>query len=108
MRWTRRISRNDAGSPRRLSAARGPTCATYDDRVAIPGSARLAGYSNLKLIADLDPKVVKLDRALVQDLHRKPRQQKLVSMVVRLCNELRSVNRKGCRGEELVSQEFSG
>ena len=47
-----------------------------------------AGYSNLKLIADLEPKVVKLDRALVQDLHRKPRQQKLVSLVVHLCNEL--------------------
>jgi EAL domain-containing protein (putative c-di-GMP-specific phosphodiesterase class I) len=47
-----------------------------------------AGYSNLKLIADLEPKVVKLDRALVQDLHRKPRQQKLVSIVVYLCNEL--------------------
>ncbi|MGO9835751.1 MAG: EAL domain-containing protein [Polyangiaceae bacterium] len=47
-----------------------------------------AGYSNLKLIADLEPKVVKLDRALVQDLHRKPRQQKLVSLVVHLCKEL--------------------
>ncbi len=47
-----------------------------------------AGYSNLKLIADLEPKIVKLDRALVQDLHRKPRQQKLVSIVVHLCNEL--------------------
>ena len=47
-----------------------------------------AGYSNLKLIADLEPKVVKLDRVLVQDLHRRPRQQKLVSMVVRLCGEL--------------------
>jgi EAL domain-containing protein (putative c-di-GMP-specific phosphodiesterase class I) len=50
-----------------------------------------AGYSNLKLIADLDPKVVKLDRALVQDLDRRPRQQKLVSMVVRLCHELGAV-----------------
>jgi EAL domain-containing protein (putative c-di-GMP-specific phosphodiesterase class I) len=47
-----------------------------------------AGYSNLKLIADLEPKVVKLDRALVQDLHRKPRQQTLVAIVVHLCNEL--------------------
>lgn len=47
-----------------------------------------AGYSNLRLIADLEPKIVKLDRALVQDLHRKPRQQKLVSIVVHLCNEL--------------------
>jgi len=47
-----------------------------------------AGYSNLKLIADLQPKVVKLDRMLVQSLHQKPRQQKLVSIVVHLCNEL--------------------
>ena len=36
-----------------------------------------AGYSNLKLIADLQPRVVKLDRNLIQDLDRKPRQQKL-------------------------------
>jgi EAL domain-containing protein (putative c-di-GMP-specific phosphodiesterase class I) len=47
-----------------------------------------AGYSNLNLIADLEPSVVKLDRKLVQDLHRKPRQQKVVAMVVRLCEEL--------------------
>jgi EAL domain-containing protein (putative c-di-GMP-specific phosphodiesterase class I) len=47
-----------------------------------------AGYSNLKLIADLEPKVVKLDRQLVQDLHRKPRQQKLVTIIVHLCSEL--------------------
>ena len=42
-----------------------------------------AGYSNLNLIADLEPRVVKLDRKLVQDLDRKPRQQKVVEMVVR-------------------------
>jgi EAL domain-containing protein (putative c-di-GMP-specific phosphodiesterase class I) len=47
-----------------------------------------AGYSNLNLIADLEPRVVKLDRKLVQDLHKKPRQQKVVAMVVRLCEEL--------------------
>jgi EAL domain-containing protein (putative c-di-GMP-specific phosphodiesterase class I) len=47
-----------------------------------------AGYSNLKIIADLEPKVVKLDRQLVQDLHKKPRQQKLVSFTVALCREL--------------------
>jgi EAL domain-containing protein (putative c-di-GMP-specific phosphodiesterase class I) len=47
-----------------------------------------AGYSNLKHIADLEPKVVKLDRKLVMDLHRKPRQQKLVKIIVHLCNEL--------------------
>lgn len=47
-----------------------------------------AGYSNLQLIADLEPKIVKLDRKLVQDLHRRPRKQKVVSIVVRLCQEL--------------------
>jgi len=47
-----------------------------------------AGYSNLNLIADLEPRIVKLDRKLVQDLHKKPRQQKVVAMVVRLCEEL--------------------
>jgi len=47
-----------------------------------------AGYSNLKLIADLEPKVVKLDRNLIQDLGHRPRQRTLVSTVVRLCNEL--------------------
>jgi EAL domain-containing protein (putative c-di-GMP-specific phosphodiesterase class I) len=47
-----------------------------------------AGYSNLKLIADLEPKVVKLDRALVQDLEGRPRQQKVVAMVVRLYKEI--------------------
>ena len=47
-----------------------------------------AGYSNLKIIADLEPKVVKLDRQLVQDLGAKPRQQKLVSFTVNLCNQL--------------------
>jgi EAL domain-containing protein (putative c-di-GMP-specific phosphodiesterase class I) len=47
-----------------------------------------AGYSNLNIIADLEPDVVKLDRKLVQNLHSKPRQQKVVQMVVRLCEEL--------------------
>jgi EAL domain-containing protein (putative c-di-GMP-specific phosphodiesterase class I) len=47
-----------------------------------------AGYSNLKLIADLQPRVVKLDRNLIQDLEKKPPQRKLVEMVVRLCEEL--------------------
>jgi EAL domain-containing protein (putative c-di-GMP-specific phosphodiesterase class I) len=47
-----------------------------------------AGYSNLNLIAELEPRVVKLDRGLVQELHKRPRQQKVVAMVVRLCEEL--------------------
>jgi EAL domain-containing protein (putative c-di-GMP-specific phosphodiesterase class I) len=47
-----------------------------------------AGYSNLKSIADLEPKVVKLDRRLVAGLDRNPRQQRLVTGVVRLCGDL--------------------
>jgi EAL domain-containing protein (putative c-di-GMP-specific phosphodiesterase class I) len=47
-----------------------------------------AGYSNLKLIAELQPRVVKLDRNLIQDLDRKPRQQKIVEIVVHLCQDL--------------------
>ena len=47
-----------------------------------------AGYSNLKRIADLKPKVVKLDRGLIAGLEHSARQQQLVSGVVRLCNDL--------------------
>ncbi len=42
-----------------------------------------AGYSNLKCIADLEPKVVKLDRGLIENITHESRQQKLVAGVVR-------------------------
>lgn len=44
-----------------------------------------AGYSNLKYIADLSPKIVKLDRQLIVNLHRVTRLQKLVTSLVMLC-----------------------
>jgi EAL domain-containing protein (putative c-di-GMP-specific phosphodiesterase class I) len=47
-----------------------------------------AGYSNLKYIADLHPRVVKLDRDLIAGLTRDSRLFKLVSAIVRLCTEL--------------------
>ena len=47
-----------------------------------------AGYSNLKSISDLEPRVVKLDRELIAGLDRRPRQQRLVRGVVRLCADL--------------------
>lgn len=50
-----------------------------------------AGYSNLKRIADLEPKVVKLDRGLVYGIDRSVRQQQLVASVVRLCMDLDAV-----------------
>ena len=49
-----------------------------------------AGYSNLKYIADLRPRIVKLDRGLVAGLTRTSRLFKLVSAIVRLCGELDS------------------
>jgi EAL domain-containing protein (putative c-di-GMP-specific phosphodiesterase class I) len=47
-----------------------------------------AGYSNLKYIADLHPRVVKLDRGLIAGLTKSSRLFKLVSGIVRLCSEL--------------------
>jgi len=47
-----------------------------------------AGYSNLKSIADLEPRVVKLDRGLIAGLDRNRRQRQLVTSVVRLCRDL--------------------
>jgi EAL domain-containing protein (putative c-di-GMP-specific phosphodiesterase class I) len=47
-----------------------------------------AGYSNLKRIVDLEPKVVKLDRSLIAGLDRQPRQRTLVTYVVKLCVDL--------------------
>jgi EAL domain-containing protein (putative c-di-GMP-specific phosphodiesterase class I) len=50
-----------------------------------------AGYSNLKRIADLEPKVVKLDRELVAGIHLSKRQGQLVTGVVKLCVDLGAV-----------------
>jgi EAL domain-containing protein (putative c-di-GMP-specific phosphodiesterase class I) len=47
-----------------------------------------AGSSNLQLIADLAPRLVKLDRKLIENLPSNARKHKLVSMIVRLCQEL--------------------
>jgi EAL domain-containing protein (putative c-di-GMP-specific phosphodiesterase class I) len=47
-----------------------------------------AGYSNLTRILDLEPKVVKLDRGLIVNIDKSPRQQRLVTGVVRLCVDL--------------------
>ena len=47
-----------------------------------------AGYSNLKYIADLHPRAVKLDRGLIAGLRIGSRLFKLVSAIVVLCREL--------------------
>jgi len=50
-----------------------------------------AGYSNLKYIADLHPRIVKLDRGLVAGLAHDTRMFKLVSAIVVLCQDLDAV-----------------
>ena len=47
-----------------------------------------AGYSNLKYIADLHPRVVKLDRELIMGLTKDTRLHRLVSSIVVLCGNL--------------------
>ncbi len=49
-----------------------------------------AGYSNLRYIADLAPDLVKVDRGLVERLDGDRRRQRLLSAIVRLCNDLGS------------------
>ena len=49
-----------------------------------------AGYSNLKYIADLHPRIVKLDRELITGLTKDTRLYKLVSAIVRMCEDLDS------------------
>ncbi len=47
-----------------------------------------AGYSNLRYIADLEPAIVKLDRELVAHIDERPRMQRVVHWLVRLCHDL--------------------
>jgi EAL domain-containing protein (putative c-di-GMP-specific phosphodiesterase class I) len=47
-----------------------------------------AGYSNLERLAQLEPAVVKLDIAMIQDIHCQPRKQIVTRHMVNLCREL--------------------
>ena len=69
-----------------------------------------AGYSNLKYIADLQPRVVKIDRGLVAGLTIDSRLFKLVSSIVMMCRELgASVVAEGIETqEELSAVQASG
>lgn len=58
-----------------------------------------AGYSNLKRVLDLEPRIVKLDIALVRGIDKNRRQQILVRQVVALCQEL---------GAEVVAEGIEG
>jgi EAL domain-containing protein (putative c-di-GMP-specific phosphodiesterase class I) len=47
-----------------------------------------AGYSGLNLLADFQPDLIKLDMALIRDIHRDRVRQAIVRGVVGMCAEL--------------------
>lgn len=47
-----------------------------------------AGYSNLKYIADLEPRVVKIDRLLISGLEGATRQFQLVRAIITMCHDM--------------------
>jgi EAL domain-containing protein (putative c-di-GMP-specific phosphodiesterase class I) len=47
-----------------------------------------AGYAGLASFAQLEPEVVKIDMALVRDIHRQPIKQTLVRSIVTICRDL--------------------
>jgi len=47
-----------------------------------------AGYAGLSSFALLEPDIVKLDMALVRDVHKEPTKQKLVATMIAMCREL--------------------
>lgn len=49
-----------------------------------------AGHSNLARILDLNPKIVKLDGALIRGINKDPRRQMMVRHMVALCTDLGS------------------
>lgn len=69
-------------------------CVTVLREVRLRGQLHLviddlgSGFSSLKRISDLQPRVVKIDMGLVAGLDRNPRQQKLVESIVQLCINL--------------------
>ena len=69
-----------------------------------------AGYSNLKRVVDLEPAVVKLDRALVTGVDKNKRQFVLMQQLVRTCEALNAkVVAEGIETEdELMAVRDSG
>ena len=47
-----------------------------------------AGYSGLNLLADFQPDLVKLDMALVRDIHEDPKRQTILASIVAMCRQL--------------------
>jgi EAL domain-containing protein (putative c-di-GMP-specific phosphodiesterase class I) len=69
-----------------------------------------AGFSNLGYIADLEPDIVKLDRALVSEIHQHPRRLRLLENLVHLCVDMGAkVVAEGIEEEaELVAMREAG
>jgi EAL domain-containing protein (putative c-di-GMP-specific phosphodiesterase class I) len=80
--------------PVRLRGRRFLNASSIPSRCGQRADARLviddlgAGFSNLRLIADLEPAIVKLDRSLVMNIHLEKRKQQLVKSIVQLCVDM--------------------
>lgn len=79
---TERAALDDAaGVPKRVERLR-----SLGFRVAIDDLG--AGYAGLSYFAQLTPEVVKIDIALVRDIHKQPVKRKLVGSLTSVCKEL--------------------
>jgi EAL domain-containing protein (putative c-di-GMP-specific phosphodiesterase class I) len=47
-----------------------------------------AGYAGLTSFTLLEPDIVKLDLALIRDIHREPKKKTVVRTLIQMCNEL--------------------
>ena len=45
-----------------------------------------AGYSSLGMLADLQPKYIKMDMSIIRDIHLEPRKQRLVELISRFAD----------------------
>ena len=50
-----------------------------------------AGYNSLSILADLQPRFIKMDMSLVRNLHAEPRKQRLVQLITRFAEATNSL-----------------
>ncbi len=59
---------------------------SYGLRIAIDDFG--SGYSGLALLSEFQPDIIKLDRALVRDVHLRPASQVIIRAIVQVCQDL--------------------
>jgi PAS domain S-box-containing protein len=80
------VTERAALEPSRELAARIARLRALGYRIAVDDIG--AGYSGLTSFAELTPEIVKLDMALVRDIHRSPVRQRTVRSLCELCHDV--------------------